>query len=96
MKKGGQRRVLGRFSGCCFGASPTLQLIATLENEVRDTVWQVSDIACVPVFRCIVMSGGGDTGVRTHEKGGAKKGPVKVLRVSALGHRPLLILTPPS
>ena len=59
-----------------------MQPIAILEIEVRDTVWQVPDIACVPVFRCIVMSGGGDTGVRTHEtKRGAKKGPVKVLRV---------------
>ena len=71
----------GRFFARGPGASPTLQPIASLEIEVRDTVWQVLDIACVPVFRCIVMSGGGDTGVRTHEKGGAKKGPVKVLRV---------------
>ena len=64
-----------------------MKLNALLEIEVRDTVWQVPDIACVAGFRCIVMRGGGGGGVRTRaacarEKGGgAKKGPVKVLRV---------------
>ena len=64
-----------------------MQLIATIEIEVRDTVWQVPDIACVPVFRCIVMSGGGGGGgvprvldARLKGGAGAKKSPVKVLR----------------
>ena len=56
------------------GASPTLQPRAILEIEVRDTVWQVPDIACVPVFRCIVMSRG-VVRTRACEKVGAKKGP---------------------
>ena len=36
------------------------------------------------MFRCIVMSGGGDTGVRTHEKGGGKEGSCKGSQGEAL------------
>ena len=56
--------------------STTVQPKATLEIEVRNTVWQVHDIACVPVLRCIMMSGGGGHTCAactfTREKGVAK------------------------
>ena len=46
----GEEGPVGRFSARGLGASPTLKLQALPEIEVRDTLWQISDIACVPVF----------------------------------------------
>ena len=61
-----------------------MQPIAILEIEVRDTVWQVPDVACVPVFRCIVMSGGGGGG------GGGVRTRAACTRVKKWGQRTVL------